>query len=112
MSNNLLSKNICYLLDHKIISDDTLLIIKGHTSPGLISMWKTGERTIMTPDLIKIANHLNYTIDQLVNQDISKIKCENDDLENLYRKAKPMLTDDDKATIEFILKKRIKENSD
>ncbi len=112
MSDNLLSKNICYLLDHKIISADSLLKITGHTSPGLISMWKTGERTIMTPDLIKIANYLHYTIDQLVNQDLSKIKDDNDDLEKLYREAKALLTEDDKDTIKFILKKRISEKSD
>lgn len=109
MADSILSKNISYLLENKKISAEKLLKLTGHTSPGLISMWKNGERTIMTPDLIKIANYLGYTIDQLVNHDISKTKDSSDELDNLYKKAKPYLTDDDKETIKFILNKRINE---
>lgn len=110
MADSILSKNISYLLESKEISVEKLLKITGHRSPGLISMWKNGERIVTTPDLIKIANHLSYTIDQLVNQDISKIKDNSDELESLYKIAKSFLTDDDKETIKFILNKRIREN--
>ena len=48
MEKSLLSKNLSYLLEQKIISSDKMLKITGHTSPGLISMWKNGERTIMS----------------------------------------------------------------
>lgn len=108
MEKSLLSKNLSYLLEQKIISSDKMLKITGHTSPGLISMWKNGERTIMTADLVKIANYLGYTVDQMINQDISKINV-NDSLDTIYQRAKPYLTDDDIETIMFILKKRLNE---
>ena len=41
---NYFAKNISYLIDNGIISVDTILKITNHNSPGLVSMWKTGER--------------------------------------------------------------------
>lgn len=106
---NYFAKNISYLIDNNIISTDTILKITNHNSPGLISMWKSGERNIMTNDLIAIANFLNYTVDDLINRDLSKIN-ENESksqLDVLFNKSKEILSDDDKQTIEFIMKKTI-----
>ena len=108
---NYFAKNISYLIDNNIISVDTILKITNHNSPGLISMWKSGERNIMTNDLITIANFLNYTVDDLVNKDLSKIGEQEakNELEVLFDKHKDILTNDDKETIKFIIEKRKKE---
>lgn len=109
--NNYFSKNLTYLLDSKQISVDTILKITGHNSPSLVSMWKSGERNIITGDAIKLANYLNITIDDLINIDLSKNNNNNnyDETEVLFSKYKDILTDDDKATIKFLIEKRKKD---
>jgi transcriptional regulator with XRE-family HTH domain len=108
---NYFAKNISYLIDNNIISVETILKITNHNSPGLISMWKSGERNIMTNDLIAIANFLNYTVDDLINKDLSKkdSKLSKSELDVLFDKHKDILTDDDKETIKFIIEKRKRE---
>lgn len=70
-NNNFFSRNISYLLDNQFINPTTLLKITNHNSPGLVSMWKSGERNIMPDDAIAIANFLNITMDDLFNKDLS-----------------------------------------
>lgn len=106
---NYFAKNISYLIDNNIISVETILKITNHNSPGLISMWKSGERNIMTNDLIAIANFLNYTVDDLINKDLSKKELSKSELDVLFDKHKDILTDDDKETIKFIIEKRKRE---
>ena len=108
---NYFAKNISYLIDNGIISVDTILKITNHNSPGLVSMWKTGERNIMTNDLIAIANFLNYTVDDLINKDLTKkdTTLSKSELDVLFDKHKDILTDDDKETIKFIIEKRKRE---
>ena len=108
---NYFAKNISYLIDNGIISVDTILKITNHNSPGLVSMWKTGERNIMTNDLIAIANFLNYTVDDLINKDLTKkdTSLSKSELDVLFDKHKDILTDDDKETIKFIIEKRKRE---
>lgn len=108
---NYFAKNISYLIDNNIISVETILKITNHNSPGLISMWKSGERNIMTNDLIAIANHLNYTVDDLINKDLSKKDSDvsKSELDVLFDKHKNILTKDDVETIKFIIEKRKKE---
>ena len=67
---NKFPQNLTHLLNQKIVTVDEILKITGYTSPGTVSMWKNGERKISTDDIIKIANHLGYTIDELTNKDI------------------------------------------
>ena len=108
---NYFAKNIGYLNDNNIISVETILKITHHNSPSLISMWRSGERNIMTNDLIAIANFLNYTVDDLINKDLSKKDTElsKSQLDILFDKHKDILTDDDKEYIRFIIEKRKKE---
>lgn len=108
---NYFAKNIGYLIDNNIISVETILKITHHNSPSLISMWRSGERNIMTNDLIAIANFLNYTVDDLINKDLSKKDTElsKSQLDILFDKHKDILTDDDKEYIRFIIEKRRKE---
>ena len=106
---NMFSKNLTYLLDNKYISVQTILNLTNHNSPGLISMWKTGERQIITSDLIKIADYLNLTVDDLLNKDLSSKETELDEFEILFDKYKEILTESDKEHIKFIIEQRKKE---
>ena len=72
---NYFSQNITYLIDNKKISVNELLKITNHNSPGLISMWKSGERTPITNDVLAIANYLHLTVDDLINKNL-KLKKE------------------------------------
>lgn len=72
---NYFSQNITYLIDSKQISVNKLLEITNHNSPGLVSMWKSGERTPITNDVLAIANYLHLTVDDLINKNL-KLKKE------------------------------------
>lgn len=102
---NMLSKNITYLLDKKVISSNVLLKITNHNSPGLITMWKNGERNIMTKDAISIANYLNITLDELVNQDLSKRNIKTKELDQLYNRVKHSLNEKEIIFLTETLKK-------
>jgi len=106
---NMFQKNISYLIDNKYITVQTILHLTGHNSPGLISMWKTGERQIITSDLVKIADYLNISIDDLLNKDLSINNKSLNDLEILFDKYKDILTESDKEHIKFIIEQRQKE---
>ena len=108
MNKDFFPQNLKFLLDSGQITVKTILQITGNNSPGLITMWKNGERQITTKDLLAIANHLGYTVDNLINNDIStQNNNEFDRIQVLYDKSKDILSDDDRATIEFIMKKTI-----
>lgn len=108
MNKDFFPKNLKYLLETNQITVKTILQLTGNNSPGLVTMWKNGERQITTKDLISIANHLNYTVDDLINKDLSSINDnEIDKTQILFDKTKDILSDDDRATMEFIMKKTI-----
>lgn len=108
MNKDFFPSNLKYLLDTEQITAKTILQITDINSPGLITMWKSGERQITTKDLLAIANHLGYTVDDLINKDLTK-KYDNtyNKTQVLFDKSKDILSDDDRATIEFIMKKTI-----
>lgn len=106
MDSNMFQRNINYLLKNKKINVTTILKITGHNSSSLVSMWRTGQRKILTEDAIKIANYLNITIDELLNKDLSTAS-DNDELTSLFIKNVDILTNDDKQMIKFIIEKRI-----
>lgn len=103
---NMFQKNLKYLLNTRQLSVETILKITGHKSKSIVSMWKSGERYIMTEDAIKLANFLNITIDDLINQDLSQIKKDN--IVDLYNINKHLLTEEDKDMIKYIIEKRVK----
>lgn len=110
MNKDYFPHNLKYLLDSGQISVKTLLQITGINSPGLITMWKNGERQITTKDLIAIANYLNYTVDDLINRDLTiQTNKTLDELEVLFSKYKESLSESDKAIIKTIIEERIKE---
>ena len=107
---NMFSKNIKYLLDSGKLTVNTILKITGHNSKSLVSMWKSGERYIITEDAVKLANYLGVTIDDLLNHDLKELGSQFDSLKELFIQNYSLLTDDDKDTIRFIIEKRVKEN--
>lgn len=104
-------KNLSYLLNSGVITVKKILQITGNTSPGLITMWKNGERQIKTKDLVLIANYLNFTVDDLINKDLSINENTRtyDELELLIKNYKDILTEDDKEYMKFIIEKRKKD---
>ena len=110
MDKDFFPQNLKYFLDSGKISVKTILQITGNNSPGLVSMWKNGERQITTKDLVAIANFLNYTVDDLINKDLTNEGNRSfDELELLFSKNKDILTEDDKEMIKFLIEKRKKE---
>lgn len=108
MNGDLFPKNLKYLLENNLITVKTILNLTENTSPSLVTMWKNGERQITTKDLLKIANHLGYTVDDLINKDLSMLNDnEINKTQILFDKSKDILSDDDRATLEFIMKKTI-----
>lgn len=98
MENEQFAKNLTYLLDSGQITVKTILNITGNSSPGLVTMWKNNERQITTKDLVIIANHLGYTVDELLNQDISKDN-NNSRLDNLLFSKITNLNDEKKMAV-------------
>lgn len=98
MENDLFAKNLSYLLDSGQITVKTILQITGNSSPGLITMWKNNERQITTKDLVKIANYLGYTIDDLINKDLS-VNTNINKLDNLLFSKMKDLNDDEKKAV-------------
>ena len=108
MNGDFFPQNLKYLLDNDIITVKTILNLTNNNSPSLVTMWKNGERQITIKDLLRIANHLGYTVDDLINKDLSKINDnEINKTQILFDKSKDILSDDDRATLEFIMKKTI-----
>ena len=112
MENNF-QKNITYLLENKNITANKILEITGHNSPGLVSMWKSGERMIIAEDATKLANYLGCTIDDLLNKDIKEVLYANNnhysELDILFDKHKDILTESDKNIIKTIIEERKRE---
>ena len=107
---NYLSKNIKYLrIQRKLTQEDVGKIVgKGRS---LISAWESDDRDITTEDIIKLSEYFNVSMDDLVGKNL-QLNNNNppDEFETLYKKHKDLLTNDDKETMIFLIKKRIKEN--
>ncbi len=107
---NYLSKNIKYLrMQKKLTQEDVGKIVgKGRS---LISAWESDDRDITTEDIIKLSEYFNLSMDDLVGKDL-QLNDNNppDEFETLYKKYKDLLTNDDKETMIFLIRKRIKEN--
>lgn len=111
MEKDFFSHNLKFLIDSGKIDVKTILKVTGNNSPGLVTMWKNGERQITTKDLVLIANYLNYTVDDLINKDLTipTNKTLSDEYAVLFDKNKDILTEDDKEYIKFIIENRKKQ---
>ena len=103
------AKNLKYILEEKISTPTKIIKATGHKSTSIVTMWKNNERNIMPQDLVKIANLLGFTIDQLYNQDLETyLKDENKTFIDYISANINILTKDDKDTIYFLINKRKK----
>ncbi len=104
MGNDFFSENLKYLLDTNQITVKNILQLTGNSSPGLVTMWKTGERKITTKDLLIIANHLGYTVDDLINKNLKLEKnIETSKLDNLlFSKAKTLTNEEKQAVLQVM----------
>ena len=92
------------------MTQDDLAQIVGK-SRVLISQWESDDRDITTEDIIKLSEYFCISMDSLVGQDLrnKENNKSSSKLDILYSKTKDILSDDDRATIEFIMNKRIQE---
>ena len=103
---NYLSPNIKFLRQQHTLKQEDIGDIVGKTR-SLVSAWESDSRSITTEDIIKLSNYFNIPIDVLVGKDLRIEKKEFDELELLFDKAKPHLSDDDKETMKFLMQKTI-----
>ena len=105
---NYLSTNIKFLRQSNNLKQEDIanIVCKARS---LVSAWESDSREITTEDIIKLSDYFNIPMDKLVGTDL-RIK-ENDLIKNrteiLFDKTKDILSDDDRATIEFIMQKTI-----
>jgi len=107
MEKDYFPQNLKFLLDSGKITVKTILNITGNNSPGLITMWKNNERQITTKDLVTIANHLNLTVDDLINKDLRTQKTSFDNLDVLYSKSKNLLNETELDMIRHSMQRAI-----
>lgn len=108
MSKNF-SKNLKYLRATRKISQQQLAD-KLEIDRSTISRWESDDMDPTVGNVIAIANLLGVPVADLVGIDIEQNGLYIDELEELFIQNKHLLTDDDRDTIKFIIKKRIKEN--
>jgi len=103
---NEFSKNLKYLRNiNKLNQDDIAKIVKKDRS--LISQWEADSKNATVEDIIKLSDYFNVPMDDLVGTDLALNSKPLDKREILFNKTKDILSDDDWATIEFIMNKTI-----
>lgn len=111
MQNNL-SKNI-YYLRKKLNLSKSELAKKINVNQSTISRWENGEMGITVDNAYELANALNIPLPKLIGNDLSKEKDDayiEDEFSQLFNKVKNKLSNDDRATIEFIIHKTLNNN--
>lgn len=102
---NLFSKNLKFLRETKKISKNKLGEMVG-VNQTTIGRWETGEITPSIDNVEEVARVLNVALPDLLIKDLENNNEGGDELEELFKKNKDILNDDDKETIEFIIEKR------
>lgn len=104
-----LNDNVKYLRKEKGISQQELADKIG-IDRSTISRIENNEIETTIPIVEKIAKYFNIEFADLVSKDLTTGKNKIiDELELLFSKHKDILTDDDKETMKFLIKKRIRE---
>lgn len=103
---NYLSTNIKYLRQQRGLTQEELANIVGKAR-SLVSQWESDDRGITTEDIIKLSDYFNIPMDNLVGKDLRIENNTINEFDVLFDKTKDILSDDDRATIEFIMKKTI-----
>ena len=102
---NFTNSNVKFLRESRNISQGKLaddLEIDQST----LAKWENNTRQITLEWSIKIANYFNVSVGDFISKDL-RIKDNLNEKEILFDKSKDILSDDDWATIEIIIKKKI-----
>lgn len=105
---SLFSKNLSYLRKNKNISRAELAN-KLNVNQSTISRWENEDMGVTVDNAYDIAQYFNISIADLTGKDLTNENETFDEFEALFNKNKDILTDDDKATIRFLIEKRIKD---
>lgn len=105
MDNNF-AFNLKHIRQEKGLTQEQLgkLMNKDYSTIG---KWESGTRSPIMEDVIRLSDILQVDIKDLIDKDYSKPDNKLDKLDILYSKTKNILSDDDKATLEFIMQKTI-----
>lgn len=106
------NKNLKYIRLKRKISQQELAN-KLKIDRSTISRWENDEMDITVGNAILIANFFDIPLEDFTSKDLSLEENNNsyDKLEQLFKKNKDILNEDDKETIEFIIEKRKKEKN-
>lgn len=107
---NYFAKNLKYLREKNNLSQEDLAKIL-NVELGAISHWENKRREPKMDMVLKIASYFNVS-ENMITRDLKQeeFKTNSNTVNNtqlLFDKTKDILSDDDRATIEFIMKKAI-----
>lgn len=110
--NNYFAKNLKYLREKNNLSQEDLAKVL-NVELGAISHWENKRREPKMDMVLKIANYFNVN-ENIITKDLKQeeliLKSDTNTINHtqvLFDKTKDILSDDDRATIEFIMKKTI-----
>ena len=104
---NFFPRNLEYLRKSRNITQSELASKIG-VDQTTIGRWEDGNREPTVGNVSNIAKHFNVSIPDLLDKDLSQTQdIKLSQTEVLFDKTKDILSDDDRATIEFIMKKTI-----
>ena len=106
------NKNLKYIRLKRKISQQELAN-KLKIDRSTISRWENDEMDITVGNAILIANFFDIPLEDFTSKDLSLEENNNsyDKLEQLFKKNKDILNEDEKEKIEFIIEKRKKEKN-
>ncbi len=108
-SENFTNNNIKYLRDKQRISQ-LELAEELNIDQSTLAKWENNTRQITLEWSIKIANYFNIDVGDFISKDLRNEEFANklvNSRQILFDKSKDLLSDDDWATIEFIMNKTI-----
>lgn len=111
MNKGIISKRIKNAMEYRKISQ-TYISKNANIPKSSLSSYLSGKYAPKQTNIYKLAKVLNVNPVWLMGYDVPMLSATNeipsDELDKIYNKYKHLLTDDDKETILFIIKKRIK----
>ncbi len=102
---NYFASNLKFLRTQKGISQNKLAEY-AHVNQTTINRWESKEMSPNIDNVNDVANALCVSVSDLLGKDLTSGN-RFDKFDILYNKSKDILSDDDKQTIEFIMKKTI-----
>jgi phage repressor protein C with HTH and peptisase S24 domain len=94
LKNNLLRSNLNYLLDQENFSNKTLSDFIG-VAPNSISHYRSGKAEPKIDALVKMSQYFGYSVDQLLNKDLSFAKSSElqtfNEAEPVYQKSRKVM---------------------